>query len=206
MHEARQLQHERLQFFSDAVFAIAITLLVIEIRVPHVEPATEAGLRDGLLGLFPNYIGFVVSFFVIGRFWIGHHRIFGYLKDWDNRLVQINMLFLATIAFLPFPTAVVGEYGGARTAVAFYAFCLILAGLANLALIQYIRHHPTLLAAPLTPPEIHALRSSWLPLIIGVSALIAAFVTPLAGLAVLMVGPLVFVLLMAWWGRRYRSQ
>lgn len=204
MHEARVLQHERLLFFSDAVFAIAITLLVIEIKVPHVEPVSEAGLSAALQHLLPNYVGFLISFFVIGRFWIGHHRIFGFLKTFDNRLIQLNLLFLACIAFLPFPTAVIGEYGGARTAIYFYIGCLAAAGLTNMALARYALANPALLIAPLTPAERHETRYSWLPLVIAAAALIASQASPLVGLIVLSVSPLLFSLALWWWGRRYR--
>lgn len=186
------------------MFAIAITLLVIEIKVPHVEPVTEAGLSAALQLLLPNYVGFLISFFVIGRFWIGHHRIFGFLKTFDNRLIQLNLLFLACIAFLPFPTAVIGEYGSAPTSIYFYIGCLAAAGLTNMALARYALANPAMLIAPLTPAERHETRYSWSPLVIAAAALIASQASPLIGLIVLSVSPLLFSLALWWWGRRYR--
>lgn len=123
-----QFQLERLAFFSDAVFAIAITLLIIEVRLPATTPETERGIAQGLADLIPQYIGFFVSFFVIGRFWIGHHRVFGRLKRVDDILVWRNLLFLMTIAFMPFPTALVSHYVSTRVAVGAYAGWLTLAG------------------------------------------------------------------------------
>ncbi len=199
----RALQFERLAFFSDAVFAIAITLLVIEVKPPHGDFTSEAALGDALIDLIPNYIGFFISFFVIGRFWSGHHRYLGYLKDWDSGLVRVNLLFLMTIAFLPFPTALIGSNAGARTAIIFYCGWLMIAGAANLLLIGYIQRHPHLLAAPLSPHDRHDLRSAWLPIAIGSISIAAAQFGPRYGLIVLVVSPLVFGTLLAVIGRKH---
>ena len=83
-------QLERMTFFSDAVFAIAMTLLVIEVRVPEIHVHSDLALGQALLDLLPKYIGFVVSFMVVGRFWVGHHAVMGLLKGLDRRLVWIN--------------------------------------------------------------------------------------------------------------------
>ncbi len=96
-------------FFIDAIFAIAITLLVIEIRLPAMGIESSDALSRALEGLVPKFLGFVISFFVIGRFWIGHHRVIGHLRTCDDGLVWRNLLFLLTIAFMPFPTAVISE-------------------------------------------------------------------------------------------------
>ncbi len=178
-------------FFSDAVFAIAITLLVIEIRLPHLGSESEAGLRAALLGLAPHYIGFLVSFFVIGRFWMGHHRLFGYLERSDGVVVWRNMLFLAAIAFLPFPTAVIGEHGGLATAVVAYAAWLFVAGLLNPMLVRHIAGHSDLMAQPIKPAQRRSLRSAWQPIIIAVAAGATALAQPAAAVGVLL--PLPFV-------------
>ncbi len=204
MHDSRQLQFERLMFFSDAVFAIAITLLVIEIRVPH-GVTTDLQLRQGLFDLLPKYIGFVISFFVIGRFWIGHHRVFGYLKSWSPGLLRRNLSFLLAIAFMPFPTAVLGEYPTAPTSLYLYAGWLIAAGLLNLILIHHATSHPELLVAPLSPAQRHDMRASFLPLAIGVAAALAVPFSPLIALGVLTISPFVFNLLLWQLGRKYHD-
>ncbi len=81
------LSFERVVFFSDAVFAIVITLLVLELKVPHVTEHTESALRHALFELFPRVIGFVVSFLIIGLMWIEHHRIFRYIDNYNSRTV-----------------------------------------------------------------------------------------------------------------------
>lgn len=125
---------ERLVFFSDAVFAIAITLLALEIRLPASEAiASDAQLLDALLGAWHRYLAFAISFLVIGSFWVAHHRKFRYIQRYDSGLVTLNLLMLMVIAFLPFPSAVLSDYGN-RTATIFYALTMTLAGLLFVAL------------------------------------------------------------------------
>ena len=100
--ELGQLEHDRVVFFSDAVFAIAITQLIVDLQVPevaHVESGRQ--LRDAL----PQIGGFALSFAVIRLFWMGHHRLFRHIKGLNWSLVLLNVLFLGCIAFLPYPTA-----------------------------------------------------------------------------------------------------
>ncbi len=197
MRSGRQLQLERLLFFTDAVFAIAITLLVIEIRLPPLPKSDDASLILALVHLIPHYVGFIVSFFVIGRFWRGHHRVMGYLADWDDGLVTRNFLLLFTVAFMPFPTAVVTEMGPTRVAVLAYVGWLTVAGLANLALITYVMRRPDLLNAALTPDQIRQQRAVWLPLAIAATAGAATIADPLWGIAALVISPLMFTGLLA---------
>src|SRR5689334_20483118 len=100
---------ERLVFFSDAVFAIAITLLVIELHPPHFDRAvaTDAGHLEALANLIPNFIGYIISFFVIGMFWMGHHRAFALAAHYSPRILWWNLLLLCSIAFMPFASAYV---------------------------------------------------------------------------------------------------
>jgi len=128
---------ERIIFFSDAVFAIAITLLALEIRLP--ETAANLGnaeLTKDLIALWPKYLGYVISFMVIGFFWIGHHRKFRLIKHFDSTLLRLNLLLLMVIAFIPFPAAVISANGN-RTATIFYAMVMILAGLISIAIWIY---------------------------------------------------------------------
>ncbi len=122
-------QSERIVFFSDAVFAIAITLLVIEIKAPHFESAVGEGeIAGGLLRLIPKFIGYVISFMVIGAYWIGHHRIYGMLTRWNYGLIWRNVVFLMAIAFIPFTTAFFSENATRTVPMVFYAFIFALAG------------------------------------------------------------------------------
>lgn len=130
---------ERTIFFSDAVFAIAITLLVIEIHVPHLpHGASPKAFGEALVELWPSFFAFALSFLVIGRFWIGHHNAFGQLDHYDPRLLWPNLLFLMAIAFMPFATAFLGANLGGLVPALFYNGMLIVTGLLNLLLTRTV--------------------------------------------------------------------
>jgi uncharacterized membrane protein len=116
---------ERLVFFSDAVFAIAITLLALEIRLPELHDPSAAGLSEALLGLWPKFSSFAISFWIVGTLWLGHHRIFHHIKRYDRRLLLINLLLLMWVALMPFSGSLLGEYGGYRVSVIVYQFLLV---------------------------------------------------------------------------------
>ena len=96
----------RLEAFSDGVFAIAITLLVIEVRVPHAE---EGGLARALAEQWPSYVAYATSFAVIGIMWVNHHALFQVVAVVDRPLLFLNLLLLMFVAFVPFPTALLAE-------------------------------------------------------------------------------------------------
>ena len=113
---------QRLETFSDGVFAIAVTLLILDVRLP----AGRGSLAHGLWQAWPGYLGYVLSFVIIGIMWANHHSIFRLIDRTTHGLVVANLLLLLCVAFLPFPTKVLGEHlqgGGAdqRTATIFYS-------------------------------------------------------------------------------------
>jgi uncharacterized membrane protein len=134
---AGQLEYDRILFFSDAIFAIAITLLIVDLQVPDV-PDLQSGelLRHSL----PRIGGFVLSFTVIGLFWIGHHELFRHIKGLDRTLVLLNLLFLGCIAFLPYPTSLLSAAGDQTPATIFYAAAIAAAGLTEAAVWRYAVH------------------------------------------------------------------
>ena len=97
LHNRDAFQLERLILFTDAVFAIAITLLVIELKVPELEHRTEHEALNALARLVPKFIGFLISFFIIAIYWTAHHRIFRFVRHLDARLIWLNLLFLLSI-------------------------------------------------------------------------------------------------------------
>jgi TMEM175 potassium channel family protein len=101
----------RIEAFSDGVFAIAITLLILEIKVPR-DLASPATLAQALAHQWPSYLAFVTSFFTILIMWVNHHRLFTHIGRCDDRLLFYNGLLLLGIAIVPFPTALVAEYLG----------------------------------------------------------------------------------------------
>jgi len=139
--ERHRMGVERLTFFSDAVFAIAVTVLVLDIHLPAgADTADNSQLAQMLGGLWHQYFAYVLSFWVIGLFWISHHRKFLYIKRFDGRLLSLNLLFLMVIAFIPFPTSVLSE-SGTRTATIFYALVMALAGMFLAILWRHAAHH-----------------------------------------------------------------
>src|SRR6188474_1792450 len=101
----------RLETFADAVFAIAITLLVIEIHLPpHEEVLRIGGVGPALLQLWPSYVGYAISFIVIGIMWANHHNLMKLVDRVDHGFITLTLLLLMCVAFLPFPTAVMAEH------------------------------------------------------------------------------------------------
>ena len=140
---------ERIVFFSDAVFAIAITLLALEIRLPEeIARGSNAELFQNLLAIWPKYLGYIISFLSIGNFWVVHHRQFRYIERYDTRLMFINLLILMSVAFMPFPTAIISENGN-RTSTIFYALSAMVVGLLSTLLWVYASHNRRLVAANL---------------------------------------------------------
>lgn len=123
----------RLVFFSDAVFAIVLTLLVLELRPPHVEG--EAGLAAGLRGMTSHFIAFGSSFALISIFWAAHMTIMRRLTTFDWPVAWLNLGFLFTIALMPFVSAMIGEHGVMGTAWQLYCLVLIAASITQTALL-----------------------------------------------------------------------
>lgn len=99
----------RIEAFSDAVMAIAITLLVLDIKVPQLE-SEQVSLTDALLKLWPSLGGYGISFLVIGIIWINHHQMYKLIERTNHTFLALNVLFLMALSFLPFPTALLAEY------------------------------------------------------------------------------------------------
>lgn len=128
---------DRLAFFSDAIFAIAITLLVLRISVP----APGADLGQALIDRWPSFLMYVVSFYVIGQYWMKHHRMFRYIRRYDQRLMTLDLFLMLCIAFLPYPTELLGRHSTETVSVVFYAGTVVVTGLASTALWWYAGRH-----------------------------------------------------------------
>jgi uncharacterized membrane protein len=131
---AEEKETGRIEAFSDGVFAIAVTLLVLEVRVPHLQDGGAGGsLARALMAQWPSYVALVTSFFTILVMWANHHRIFQLVRKVDAPFLYANGLLLLVVTVVPFPTAVLAEYfrkPGATTAAAVYAGTFVLCGLA----------------------------------------------------------------------------
>lgn len=136
-HDSPAHPLERLIFFSDAVFAIAITLLIIEVAPPHLSRhASDTDHLIALINLIPSFVAFFISFFVIGAFWAGHHRAFSLARHWSPSLVTPNIMMLAAIVFMPFATAYMGTNMGQRVPTVLYDVVLLGTGLLNIRLVR----------------------------------------------------------------------
>jgi len=146
---------DRIVNLSDGVFAIAITLLVLDIRVPNIpEKLVASELPGELLSLWPQCLGYFLSFVSISVFWMIHHAIFRPIRAYDRTLLYLNFLFLMLVAFLPFPTALLGEYGDHQLPVAIYAATLATGRLLLTAIHWYSTRNDRLLAEHQDPATV----------------------------------------------------
>lgn len=145
----RRFQLERLILFSDAVFAIAITLLIIEIKIPSFDHRISGHeLGEALLEKLPEFIGFMISFAVIGQFWTGHHRLFGYVSNYTGGLLWLNLLMLFWIVLMPFSNHLNMQYGNLDITWCWYSMNLALTELSVLFIWRYLARHPELTILP----------------------------------------------------------
>jgi uncharacterized membrane protein len=167
----------RAEAFSDAVFAIAITLLILDIH-PPADPDSDAGLLRALLRLWPSYLAYAVSFLLIGMVWINHHRMFHHIARVDGIALGLNVLLLVDVGFLPFPTAVLSASlhtgHGEHTAAALYGLTLTAGGIAFNAVWWYAASGHRLLDDRITAREARVLGIRWTlgPVFYLVSALV----------------------------------
>jgi TMEM175 potassium channel family protein len=173
----------RLEAFSDGVFAIAITLLILEIKVPHA----EHGLWAGLASLWPSYVAFLMSFFVILIMWVNHHELLRMVSRVNYPILFANGLLLLSVTFVPFPTAVLAEHLGkpeAKTAVVFYCGTFVV----NAFMWQVLFNamvHSGLLRPECTPATIARVRQAYyLGLTVYLVATVVALIRPWLGLVI----------------------
>ncbi len=178
----------RVEAFSDGVFAIAITLLILEIRVPELEHATNRGLLAGLGHLWPSFIALVLSFFVVLLIWINHHELFRMVQKTDHLLLLSNGALLLMVTFVPFPTAMLARYfwtAAANTAAAFYCATFLVASIFHNLLFEAIAHNRRLLRADVSSREIARIRRNYhLGLAVYALSAVVAIWSAIAGLVI----------------------
>jgi uncharacterized membrane protein len=188
-HELKkEFQLERMILFSDAVFAIAITLLAIEIKLPteikvdnvtvsldrHL--ATDNSLLHALAEMIGKFIGFFISFFIIGLYWTIHHRMFGYVINYDRKLLWLNLVFLMSIVLMPFSTGFYSEYAVhfLKVPVIVYTVNIIFLGIMNYALWNYVANPKHQLAVGInsTEKKYFAMRAIIVPIVFFIVAVV----------------------------------
>ena len=190
---------ERLEAFSDGVFAIAITLLVLEIRVPSSDELTDpAELIKALGALWPSYLGYLISFVTIGIIWANHHNLFRLVGRVSHGLVLANLLLLLTVGFVPFPTALLAatlETPSAQIGVLVYAATFVAVAIAFNVLWYEIRTRPGVLRSDVEAWSIAAISRSYR---LGPPGYMLAFVggliSPVLGMAVIVALTLLYLL------------
>ncbi|MEI6729275.1 MAG: TMEM175 family protein [bacterium] len=130
----------RVETLSDGIFAIVMTLLIIEIKVPELEHFSEHGLQEGLIKLIPLFLSFFLSFAIITSTWVTHHFLFTTLaKNINRNLLYLNMLFMSFVCLLPFSSHLLGTYPESQLGVAFYSVNVMIIG----GMIYLIREYVT---------------------------------------------------------------
>ncbi|QIL41640.1 DUF1211 domain-containing protein [Pedobacter sp. HDW13] len=207
--EDNKFQLERIALFSDAVFAIAITLLIIEIRIPelHSDRLTDSELLQQLLPVTTKLIGFLISFFVIGLYWFSHHRMFGYVIRTNHRLLWNNLLFLLPIVIMPFSTSFLSEYyfnSNLRIPLAVYTATISLSGYFSFRLWKIIGNPVNHLSEHLPKEKLsyNITRSLTIP-IVFICALLFSLVNIKISYFILPLAPLVTGLIKAWYAKKY---
>ena len=187
----------RLEAFSDGVFAIAITLLVLDLAVPAKKDLTD-GLGSALWHEWPSYAAYFVSFWVIGIIWINHHTVLDAIARADKTLLVLNLALLLTVATIPFTTALFAEYlragHEARLAAAIYSAVMVVHGLIWQAFWRPAAYRPWLLAPGVDPARAQAsTRSFGLGIPFYLAAFALSFVVPYVVLGLHLVLALVYL-------------
>jgi uncharacterized membrane protein len=199
--ESSALGLERIVFFSDAVMAIAITLMVIDLKLPSIPAAAAAAeLPKRLAELTPQIISFVISFAVISVYWTSHHRYFGYIRRYDGRLIFLNLVFLFFIVLMPFAASMLGEYSYLPVGTATYGLAVAGTGLSIAGLWFYASHGHRLIDAHVDARTIRARNA--LALLIPVMFLVSvpfAFISPAIPPVIWWTAPIAAVLLARRW-------
>lgn len=149
------IDQNRVINFSDAVFAFAATLLVLKIDLPQLNPGFEqTELVRSMIHLWPQYFANIVSFLVIGYYWLTHHIIFGMVKKFTRTLVWLNIIFLIALSFLPFPVDLYGDYPKVPLVVVFYSASLAIVGYLLAIVWWYASHNHRLVDKKVTDRKI----------------------------------------------------
>jgi uncharacterized membrane protein len=148
------LNKQRLEAFSDGVYAIVITLLILTIRIPEV-PAKALGLT--LVKMLPQVFTYFLSFFVVGLYWFAHHQVSHQVKQIDGTFIWLNMIWLLFVSVMPFPAALLGRYPLQGIPIAVYGIDLILANVTGFLITVYLKYHPELSITPISSETLRSL-------------------------------------------------
>ncbi len=189
------MEKNRIEAFSDGVIAIIITLLVLEIKVPHIEgEITTAVIWSSLQSIAPKFLSWGMSFFMVLIMWVNHHRIFNDIKQSNNGLLWLNGMLLFFMSFVPFPTALIGDYFSSPASVSFFGICLAMMGLSFAGLRYYLVRNPELLKEGISIESYKALAGkSLLSPVLYFTGAAVAFASVYVSYVIYLIVPLYFV-------------
>jgi uncharacterized membrane protein len=194
--EGSGLSKSRLETLTDGIFAIAMTLLVLNLQVPQIPGAlVSAQLPHALRELWPKFLSFALSFVVVAVYWVGHHNQFHFIRRVDRPFIWINVLFLLCIAFVPFSAGLLGQYVHQQIPVAIYGLNLVVVGALLYLVWWYATTDRRLVDQDLSP---HVVRLGGRRVLMGVGAYLVAvvfsFLSTGLSVALYVLVPLLYIL------------
>ena len=182
--DARGMGKHRIEALADGIFAVAMTLLVLDIKPPvHLRFETNEALVDHLSALEHSFVMYAISFVVLAMFWLGHHLQFHFVRHVDRRLLWINLAFLLLAVVVPFSTNLVGDHGHLQLPAVLYAVNLLALTLLLFLQLRHLAARPHLIAPDLTPEAIaHLHRQLLLFGVVPVVSIAASFYSPRLGM------------------------
>lgn len=191
-NEGGLLTTQRLEAFSDSVFAIVITLLFLDLRAPEIpHDSSWQELLSELYKLIPKFLSILVSFTFVAIFWVAHHQFFHTLKQTTRGLLWLNLVFLFLVCFVPFPASIMTEYPNNKTSVVFFGAAVLLTSVLLVALRWYawIKHRE--ISGVTEESDVYkALRRSYLIVVFYFSGIIVSFFFPVAAIMMYLLTPL----------------
>jgi uncharacterized membrane protein len=188
------MNKQRLEAFSDGVYAIVITLLILDIRIPEV-PSQRLG--PALAGMLPQVFTYVLSFFVVGLYWFAHHRVSQNVQRIDGTFIWLNLVWLLFVSVMPFPTSLLGRYPLQAIPTAIYGIDLVLANVTGFLITVYLQRHPDLCVKPISSATLR----SQVPVYLITNGMYAAAIA--LGWVMPWVSYCIYALVLAWLMVRY---
>jgi len=189
------LSKTRIEALTDGIFAIAMTLMVFDIKVPTVAQMNQLNLRHELIQLWPRFLAYVISFVMLGVYWVGHHNQYHYIRRTDRPFLWINIFFLMGVSLIPFSTGLLGQFPEDRTAVGVYGLNLIMVGGFLYAHWSYAARNYQLVEEHIDP-EVVRLANYRIAMgpAASILAICASFVSPRLSLAIFALIPLLYLI------------
>lgn len=188
------MNKQRLEAFSDGVYAIVITLLILDIRIPEVEPEALGGM---LVKLLPQLFTYILSFFVVGLYWHAHHQVSVQVKQVNSAFIWLNLVWLLFVSVLPFPTSLLGRYPFQSIPLTIYGVNLILVNVTGFLILFYLKRNPDLCVIPISSAALRA----QVPIYVIVNGIYAAAIAAAWFFPWLSYG--VYIVVLVWMMARY---